>query len=203
MASIADTTIVISHYKENLDWVNDIDTQKTNIIVIDKGESNSVSFPTIQVQNIGREAHSFILYIVEHYDTLTEYTIFLQGHPFDHFTNLIDFVNNKEYKRHKLFPITEKTIYIPPGEGTQTFVENIFDMRFQGINFPCGAQYSVHRDMIKFRSKNFWESLLKKMPWKEDTFLPYFFERCWPIIYDTRIGVKDNYLLTTYFQFDN
>jgi hypothetical protein len=153
--------------------------------------------------NVGREAQSFVFYLSTYYDILTKHSILLQANPFDHFPDLIEYINSGEHKNSELVAITEKSIYIAPGEGTQTFVENIFDMNFTGINFPCGAQYSVDSSIILSRPKSFWDSLLTKMPWKEDGFLPYFFERCWPIIYSPDIKIKDNYLETPYFQFDN
>ncbi|MGL1148113.1 hypothetical protein ACSTLH_00765, partial [Vibrio parahaemolyticus] len=34
--------------------------------------------------NVGREAHTWIHHIIERYETLSPYTLFLQGNPLDH-----------------------------------------------------------------------------------------------------------------------
>jgi hypothetical protein len=38
--------------------------------------------------NVGREGHTFFKYIYDNYDNLDDYTIFLQGHPYDHSPDL-------------------------------------------------------------------------------------------------------------------
>jgi hypothetical protein len=36
------------------------------------------------IPNVGREAETYLRYIIENYNCLPEYVAFLQGHPFDH-----------------------------------------------------------------------------------------------------------------------
>ena len=82
--------VVVAKYNENMDWLNNISTAGVSqiYIVYDKGSSPIPdSFPTKQIfrrENIGREAESFLFYILENYYNLPDYVILLQGHPFDH-----------------------------------------------------------------------------------------------------------------------
>lgn len=79
--------IIISRFNENINWINLIDKKKYNIIIYNKGEK--IDTKSIDIENIGREAHTYLHYIINNYDNLSEYTIFLQGEPFEHLTNEI------------------------------------------------------------------------------------------------------------------
>ena len=52
------------------------------------------------MNNVGREGHTYYKYICDNYENLAEYTIFVQGRPFDHSPNIISnltkYINNKE-----------------------------------------------------------------------------------------------------------
>ena len=72
--------LVIARYNEELDWVNNLN--KENVIIYNKGADEHSS--AIKRENIGREVESFFYYIIENYNNLPDYVIFLQGNPFDH-----------------------------------------------------------------------------------------------------------------------
>ena len=65
----------------------------TDVIIYNKGNPLSDDFNHIVLNNVGREGHSFYKYIYDNYDNLTDYTIFLQGNPFDHSPNIISILN--------------------------------------------------------------------------------------------------------------
>jgi hypothetical protein len=193
------TTLVIAAYKEDLSWLDSISNDEIDIIIINKGDITS--HPKAKVyttKNIGVCDHSFLYYISNNYDSLSDHTIFIQANPFDHYSRMIEFINNKEYL-NGFFPLADKTIYIAPGEGTGFFIENILDFTFPGVNFTCGAQYSVPKENILSKPKHFWDDLLNVMLWEDDWFIPYFMERCWIFIYNTDIKINENYLNTPYF----
>jgi hypothetical protein len=192
-------TLVLAVYKEDLSWLDKITNPEVDIILINKGihtEHHKAKCETIE--NIGVCDNSFTYYISKYYNELADYTIFSQGDPFDHFKNMIEFINNKEYEKG-FTPLADQTIYIPRGEGTTNFIENMIDITFQGINFPCGAQYSVPKLHIQNRPESFWKNLLNRLPWKTHKFTAYFMERTWMFIYDTKINLNPNYLDTAYF----
>jgi hypothetical protein len=64
--------IVIAKYKEDMGWVDRL--HQNNVIIYDK--SGIFKENTIPLPNIGRESETFIRYIIENYDTLSEYTFF-------------------------------------------------------------------------------------------------------------------------------
>jgi len=64
------THYVIARYNEDISWADDLD--KT---VIQKG---------VDMPNLGREAGSYLLFIVNNYEKLNGQYYFLQGNPFEH-----------------------------------------------------------------------------------------------------------------------
>ena len=58
-----------------------------------KGEKLTDSFNEKILNNVGREGHTYYKYICDNYYNLEDYTIFLQGQPFDHSPNIISNLN--------------------------------------------------------------------------------------------------------------
>lgn len=76
--------IVIAHYNENLGWVNTLPVE-SRVFLYTKG--NTPIPDAVHLPNIGREAHTYW----HHINTIAdkaEYTVFLQGNPFDHIDSL-------------------------------------------------------------------------------------------------------------------
>ena len=78
--------IVIARYNEDIEWSN---KYSSNVLIINKGDKiegikNQIFYP-----NVGREGHSYYKYIVDNYDNLDDYIIFLQGNPLDHSPDII------------------------------------------------------------------------------------------------------------------
>jgi hypothetical protein len=70
--------IVTSHYKENLEWLK---KAPWKVILVDhEGADASWLKPTTIIPNRGREASSYIRYILDNYETLPEHIAFIHGH---------------------------------------------------------------------------------------------------------------------------
>jgi len=81
--------IVISSYKEDTSWISNIN-QDVKIYLYNKdNKSNTINLP-----NIGREAHTYLYHIVTNYNNLSDYIFFFQGPPFDHTGDCINIVNS-------------------------------------------------------------------------------------------------------------
>ena len=74
-----DKRLIIARYNEDLDWLKKYDDFK--ITVYNKGESLSDDkfFNVINLENKGRESHTWLYHIVSNYENLDEVNIFLQG----------------------------------------------------------------------------------------------------------------------------
>ena len=77
------TSIVISRYDENLEWINNLST-KANLFVYNKGSQfqipeNIKNGNFINLPNVGRESHTWVYHIYKNYENLSDNIIFLQG----------------------------------------------------------------------------------------------------------------------------
>lgn len=101
-------TLVVAHYNESLVWLLRVDRNKyPNIHVSSKTMKLAHTYESI---NRGYEAASYLRYIVEHYDTLSEFTVFVHAHETSHhhpgrmhdlvnglsFTRVYQNINNKD-----------------------------------------------------------------------------------------------------------
>jgi hypothetical protein len=74
--------LVVSYYKENLDWLNNKTDKIDTIYIYSKGnKSPSTSIPHVEIsiENIGRCDHTYLYHIITNYDKLADVTIFTTG----------------------------------------------------------------------------------------------------------------------------
>jgi hypothetical protein len=57
----------------------------------------------------------------------------------------------------------------------------------------------VPKEMIHSKPKFFWDDIYSTLPWEEDTFVAYFMERSWHLIFDPNIKIKEGYKKSDYF----
>jgi hypothetical protein len=91
-----DVNIVIARYNENIEWAlpyNDI------AIVYNKGNNDIPYFSNrFDIQNIGREGHTYLYHILNRYCELSRRTIFLQADWFPHNETILYGIDN--YDKH-------------------------------------------------------------------------------------------------------
>lgn len=91
-----DINIVVARYNENIDWAlpyNDI------ALIYNKGNNNIPNFSNVlNIQNIGREGHTYLYYIVTRYNELPNRTIFLQADWVLHNETILYGIDN--YDKH-------------------------------------------------------------------------------------------------------
>ena len=77
------TDIVVARYNESLEWCK---PYASMCIVYNKGEplKNNFGLKIRQLSNVGRESHTYLSHIIYNWDTLNEYTVFLQGGDIGH-----------------------------------------------------------------------------------------------------------------------
>ena len=70
--------IVVARYNENISWLHKF---KNITTIYNKGAYDKYlnDFNVIGLPNFGRESHTFLYHIINNYDNLNEYTIFIQG----------------------------------------------------------------------------------------------------------------------------
>jgi len=91
--------IILARYNEDVNWLNKKPYTDYKVICYNKGDNNikiNNLKNTIQLPNVGREAHSYLYHIINNYDDLANISIFLMG-------SMTDNVHKKNQKLKLLF----------------------------------------------------------------------------------------------------
>ena len=96
--------LIISYYKEDLDWLNDYkNINFRNIFIYNKGgqQIHNINrlFIEIKLDNIGKCDHTYLYHIIEKYDDLADVNIFTTGSvSLPHKTNQFNIIINQSIK---------------------------------------------------------------------------------------------------------
>ena len=182
--------IIVAHYNEDLSWLDKINT---NHIVYSKGFTNS-KYSSYTLPNVGREADTYLYYIINNYYNLDNDIIFLQGNPFDHCPDVIDVINHTndindvKWLCSNWGPVT-KDCQGGPGSIPLPLLdlcEKLFNKKFDNdktFTFSPGAQYIVPKKFILNKSLDWWKYCYLVFTEYIET-SPWAYERLWPIIWD-------------------
>lgn len=187
--------IIVARYNENVEWTKDF----LNVIIYNKGELLNNGYNEILLNNVGREQHTFYKYIYDNYDNLENYTIFLQGNPFDHLVNTIEklneIINNKEY--NKDFEILCNNIIPCNLSGCKymssfqnkiliAMYEKLFNERKENMEFIFGAggQFIVSKKNILKHPKDFYLKIVESLQYDINPNEGFIIERFHNIIFD-------------------
>lgn len=197
--------VVIARYNEPIEWVLDI---KCDYVIYNKG--NDINHPgidqdkIINVPNEGREAETFLRYIVSNYHDLPDSIAFLQGNPFDHYPEALNVINSENT------PDMERM-------GSQTFCDRVGRDSYPGLpvfniqkiiipeleteryDFTAGAQLMVDKKYIINKPLSWWQHVfyVYNNYWfsniesgyghKPGVFIAHVFERLWEYIFKHEI----------------
>lgn len=170
--------IVISRYKKNVNWTRKFIENGFRVLVYDhqKKEDN----PYYVKENKGREASVYLKYIIDYYDYLTPYTIFLQDedkswhHQGSLVQNVLDYMytsgkSDKFYNFNNrcLARIKSNNLYPMMKDYFQKFLEpyigNIEKYGNWTVGYKCCAQFIVHRDYIHKYPHEMYQNMYKYM----------------------------------------
>jgi len=181
--------IVVARFNENLDWTMNLE----NVIIYNKGEKLPEHFNSKQLPNIGREQHTYYTHIYENYYNLNDYTVFLQGNPFEHTKNLIfkippiDFeflsddildCNLRDCKYHSGLDLM----------GTYSYLfGKLPKKKFMPFKFGAGSQFIVSKQRIQSRPRDFYLKVLGLLD-NNNPDGPYIFERFTRLIFSKSLS---------------
>jgi len=192
--------IIVSRFNEDISWTFPF----KNVIIYNIGQPLSSSLlhkPIIEIPlpNVGREGHTYYKYIYDNYDTLDDYTIFLQGNPFDHSPNIIKNLLKiqQDYENNQFSPIdfsylSEKIIHCNltgchhhRGIPLIPIYEYLFNERKTNLDFSfgAGAQFMVSRENILSRPKEFYLKIIKLLDHNVCPIEGYVIERFHSLIF--------------------
>ena len=186
----SDLVIVTAHFAENLDWLL---KSKHPVIVCDKPGAKPMKFTADPkcsiVKNRGREASSFLKFIVEYYHRLPRYVAFLHGHETAWHHRLpmslldaidrakrdqFDFINLNNVKHSKV--ITDDALsnvkhhakHLEVGHRGHLFLQKTWSDHFEPIlkipfpthlQFMCCAQFIVSARAIRRHPLSTYQAL--------------------------------------------
>ena len=205
-----DKALIISRYDEDIKWLKKHNDFK--ITIYNKGERlvDDPSFEIINLENKGRESHTWLYHIINNYYKLNEINIFLQGEIND--LNCMAYKNPNDYlkKIHKYgFEVSrygllgpfhwdwnvniDKDIrYKKQWENNEISRSNIGFRNFSKKLFPdipllVATSYSgcfaVKKDMILLQSIGFYEELLDILSKNKNPIEGHYMERLWCYIF--------------------
>ena len=190
--------IVVSRYNENIEWT----TQFPNVIVYNKGTKLEDTYNEICLENVGREGYTYYKYIYDNYDNLEDYTVFLQGNPFDHSPNII---NNLNAYLNNIFELTIDFEFLSEhiidcnlsgckwdmSLPLRNIYYKLFNERkdFLDFKFGAGAQFIVSKKQILNRPKDFYLKIIKMLEHDNCPMEGFVIERFHPLIFSNNISL--------------
>lgn len=179
--------IVISHYNEKIGWIYNIKYPFTVY-------SNHFLFPNTYT-NKGNEANGYLKYIIDNYNNLPDYVIFIHGDrkAYHHDGNLDNIINKLTFD--KLFCTLNNRLTLDPVPPIYQLVmlENIdvFEaflkrrLNIKNIRYYGNAQFYVHKSLILKHKLSDYKYLYN---WKQKTtldtwYVGLIFEYMWYTIF--------------------
>lgn len=204
--SAARLHIVIVRYRESVSWTV---PYAADVFLYQQGaELPAETFPVVrQLDNVGREPHSYLNYILEFWDELPDTTVFTQADPSNFELTRLNATMLQEILQGRAAHSPRPARYAPgfPGEGyfrdhpENPAPESWSLKEFWSKNLPdvplpddsnCGsypafftAFMSVPRSAIRSRPRSFYERMYKIASVKVNRPIScHFFERLWFIV---------------------
>ena len=151
----------------------------------------------MSLPNVGREGHTYYKHIYDNYDTLDEYTVFLQGNPFDHSPNILE--DLRKFTRAETIDLDFEYLTIMmvqytlgcgdwfhyPGLPLADMYENLFNERRDdlSVTFGAGAQFIVSKKRIHARPREFYLKIVRLLEYNSNPIEGHIIERFHPIIF--------------------
>jgi hypothetical protein len=162
------TIVVVSRFKEDPDFLKKLDFKT---LIYEK--ENPLNKYNVE-KNKGNEASVYLKYIIDHYDNLSEYTIFLHCHDISwhHEGSIINIINNNKNIHHTYTNLNNFLLGNMEdldksnndiGIYFRTFIRPAVGPNLLYPNFTKGvkgsAQFIVHKNNILNHSKLFYQNI--------------------------------------------
>lgn len=116
-------TLVIARYNEYLSWLNEFDLNHIDdLFIYNKGDpysfqvnNHTTRVRVISLPNVGREAHTYLYHIVNHYYAMPSLTIFLMGsstmeHKYERAKSIIEISRYQKSRTIVLHPAIYRNV---------------------------------------------------------------------------------------------
>jgi hypothetical protein len=179
--------VVIAHYNEDLSWTFNI---KYKCRIISKYGMRKETPP-----NKGNEASSYLQYIINNYDMLDDYTIFVHGHrtAWHHSQNTDEKINNMQFV-HPYYNINDGGLNtltnIPEWNKMRYMIPHVTKLFTSFVNlrkvvFRNSAQFYVHKsNILRHKKETYIKMYTYLMNSRETSYWTgRVFEYLWHIIF--------------------
>lgn len=195
--------LVVAVYRENIDWLNSIDVFD-KVVIYNKGNrviSENINPPNAFLRwenllNVGREAHTILHHITTQYYNLADFTVFLQGHPFDGMQGVTASNIGQKFANHFFNENIYEPAFWPANQlihdntdlCKKCYVE-LFEENSPEIYFSPGAQWIVPKTYILSKSLKFYKNLLREVSvhhshHRDGIINPWTIEGMWNFIFN-------------------
>jgi hypothetical protein len=154
-----DLMIVVAKYKEDVSWTRRLSHPYT---IYNKNREDDANYAH-NLPNSAREGHTFLQHIIKNYNSLNEYTAFVQGNPFDHCPDTLNLLNEFDGK-HKFIALG-RSFCQDHHSSIDIQIEILkfsrlvpMEIKFP-VYYPPGAQFLAHRDFIHNRPKDVYQKI--------------------------------------------
>lgn len=202
--------IVIARFHESIDWIPK--DWYDHVYLYDKEDRNGKG-PNDKItdiaksvrcyerlQNVGREAHTYLYHIIKHWEDMPDVYIFTQANPFDHAPKFIEKVNESLKSAKKKYTEFGSRCYNVDHGAHWTHVSLRRDMNStltllfgDGAKWPtrymfsAGAILMVTKEDILKRPKDFYEDCMSLVDKHIKPAGAYVLERFWTLIWNPEL----------------
>jgi hypothetical protein len=202
--------IIVSHYNENLHWIEKINFDKVRYIYLyTKSDIRYTGINPKVIQlflpNIGREAHTYLYHCINNRNNLADYNLFLQGNPgpdngchgskwrnIAYSIFMLYLLNNhccssiygkSNVKNFKLNSWNDE-ILLDSGYSFHEWFIKYVDPKLPSVwHVYWEAYFSVSKEKILSRPIEYYESILNQLS-TNNTEVTHFLERSWYYVFD-------------------
>ena len=214
-------SLIISRFNEDISWLEEIKGFKT--IIYNKGESlsNSKFKNIININNVGRESHTWLYHIIENYKDLDDVNIFLQGriddlgcmayqNPHDYLKeiNKNGFIASRYgilgplhwgwhvgIEKNKKYMLEWDSGMISRSNiGFRKFAKELFPEIPIFVSTSYGGCFAVKKELIKNYDKEFYKKLLDTLSKHKNPIEGHYLERLWCYMFTKNKFLKKSIL---------
>jgi hypothetical protein len=195
--------LVVAHYREDLKWLRKV-PRDFAVTVYHKDAEAKGAVPGIALENVGREADTYLTHLIGRWDRLADLTVFCQGHPFDHAHDFHaslrrlarEGIGGSGFEWFGFIMDSDdpegRRLFVPWGgnPGRLELPGRRFYEAFLGGDVPAwfrfrpGAQFAVSAERIRERPLACWMRLRDAV--RREPLYPHCLERLW----DRMFGVE-------------
>ena len=194
--------IIVARYNENIEWLK---SEMSNCIIYNKGDELNID-NEIFLENVGREAETYLHYIITNYYNLPEVVVFTQARIEDHAMDLnyLLIIKNQALQHNKsqnfhpeeniemnTWNLTKDGWFMQDNYKNNkpiTFIEwfkNNIDINYSyPFKWYWFAIFAVKKENITNKPIEYYKKLILELKHHSNPTEAHFFERSWYYIFN-------------------